>query len=290
MKSRRRFVWRVLGAIFFLWPIIAAAGEPDKALGARLVADIEASKSLWSDYKNKSFSGLSASALPSAEGGSASAQFIVGDLYWSGSGVEKDVEAAVKWLALAAEQRLPVACSRLSDAYAIGDGVPKDLERRKQLYYCWALANLSIATHRASKTDRVLLWHRPGEGPIHQYWLEQARFFSGMLLRTNKLSEQVQFRADDAIRVGSLPAACRPQRPPAYEMHVARVDSVGGVLQIYIDTSGRVAGFRLNPVAVERLTIPIFLAFQKSFQAEDCILPPALAGEGIEVPFLFRVE
>jgi Sel1 repeat len=289
MKSGRGFVCGVLGVIFFA-PVFSAAADPNHSLGARLIADVEANQSLWSDYDKKSFSGLLALALPLAEAGSPSAQFIVGELYRSGLGIEKDIEVGVKWLTLAAKQQLPAAYARLSDAYGLGDGVPKDVEKRKELYGCWASSNLSIATYYAAKTERVLLWHRPGEGPVHQYWLEQMRFFGGMQKRSEKSSDKLLAGADDGIKVRSLPIACRPPRPPAYEMHVAKVDSVDGALQLYVDTSGRVGGFRFRSVAVERLRIPIFLAFQKSFQSEDCVLPSVLAGECIEVPFLFRVE
>lgn len=292
MKSSHRFVGRLFGALLLLWPISVIAAESANvavALGARLAGDIEATKSLWSDFQKKSFSSLFTSAMPMAEAGSPSAQFILGEMYLSGSGVEKDIDAAMKWLTLAAAQRLPAACSRLSNAYAIGNGVPKDRERRRDLYRCWATSNSSIAAYYASRTERVLLWHRPGEGPIHKYWLEQIRFFKGMELRSDTLPDSREGGVEDAVRLKSLPQDCRPGRPPAYEMHVAKVDSVEGAVQVYVDMSGRVAGFRFASISDERLRMPIFLAFQKSFEAEGCVLPPVVAGECVEVPFLFRV-
>ena len=295
MKVWSRRVVRLTCTALLLLSASASATVPasDNAvllLGARLAGDLDATKSLWSEFQKKSFSGLFASAIPLAEAGSPSAQFIVAEMYLAGSGVEQSVDSAIKWLNLAATQLLPAACARLSNAYATGNGVPKDVERRRNFDKCWASSNASIAAHYASKTERVVLWHRPGEGPIHQYWLEQVRFYNGMERRSETLPETRQSGIESAVRVGSLPSACRPDRPPAYEMYIAKLDSVSGALHLYVDVTGRVAGFRFESIADERLRIPIFLAFQKSFQAEGCILPPAVAGKWVEVPFLFRVE
>lgn len=61
-----------------------------------------------------------------AEQGHANAQFMLGSLYASGRGVEKDLEKSVGWLRLAVRQRHARAELILGAIYIVGDGIEKD--------------------------------------------------------------------------------------------------------------------------------------------------------------------
>jgi len=61
-----------------------------------------------------------------AEQGDAGAQFILGLMYATGQGVQKDYQQAVKWYRQAAEQGFAEAQSNLGVMYKNGQGVPQD--------------------------------------------------------------------------------------------------------------------------------------------------------------------
>ncbi len=61
-----------------------------------------------------------------AEQGDAGAQFILGDMYDYGKGVEVDYKEAVKWYGLAAAQGHPHALFKIGLMYDNGEGVPQN--------------------------------------------------------------------------------------------------------------------------------------------------------------------
>jgi TPR repeat protein len=63
----------------------------------------------------------------SAAQGLAPAQNNLGSLYATGDGVAQDLPEAMKWWMLAAEQGLPVAQTNLAAFYATGTAIPQDL-------------------------------------------------------------------------------------------------------------------------------------------------------------------
>ena len=69
-----------------------------------------------------------------AEQGHPQAQFELGSLYENGWGVEEDMEEAIKWLVLAAEQGINEAAYDLALIHAHGDGVEKDLHEAAKWY------------------------------------------------------------------------------------------------------------------------------------------------------------
>lgn len=64
-----------------------------------------------------------------AELGNASAQEILGDLYFSGEYMEEDVFEAVKWIRKAAENGMPSSQNTLGMLYYVGNGVELDYEQ-----------------------------------------------------------------------------------------------------------------------------------------------------------------
>lgn len=62
----------------------------------------------------------------SAEKGFATAQATLGMIYFTGIGVKKDSNQAIKWCSRAAKVKLPLGMFYLGMAYSIGDGVEKN--------------------------------------------------------------------------------------------------------------------------------------------------------------------
>jgi TPR repeat protein len=69
-----------------------------------------------------------------AKEGHAVAQHGIGFMYMEGDGVDKDMEAAVKWFTLAAEQGLAGSQTTLAMLYEEGNGVEKDPVKAKEWF------------------------------------------------------------------------------------------------------------------------------------------------------------
>ena len=55
-------------------------------------------------------------------------QYLMGELYYFGNGVERDYEQAAYYYELAAEQGLPIAMNNFGDLYETGLGVEQDYD------------------------------------------------------------------------------------------------------------------------------------------------------------------
>lgn len=95
------------------------AGCGNKAGGAKMKAAEQA-------YRQGDYQAALAVFRPMAESGNARAQFYLGEIYLSGSGVEKDYAQALKWAGAAAEQKDTNAQFTLGGMYESGKGVPRD--------------------------------------------------------------------------------------------------------------------------------------------------------------------
>ena len=98
------------------------------AVGLMLAAPVQAQT--WEDGDAAYSAGDYVTALenwrPLAEQGDASAQFILGFMYYNGRGVPQDYAAAVRWYRMAAEQGYAWAQYDLGLMYENGRGAPQD--------------------------------------------------------------------------------------------------------------------------------------------------------------------
>ena len=69
-----------------------------------------------------------------AEQGYSEAQNRIGDLYYSGEGVEQDVQEAIRWYRMAAEQGHAEAQNHMGDLYYSGEGVEQDVQEAARWY------------------------------------------------------------------------------------------------------------------------------------------------------------
>jgi TPR repeat protein len=107
-----------------------AIAQPDAALSA---------------YEREDYAAAAALYAPRAAAGEAEAQYRMGMMARFGWGVEKDPEAAVRWLGEAARQNHPQAQAELGTMYRLGRGVPEDPKQAAQLLTAAAGAGVGIA-------------------------------------------------------------------------------------------------------------------------------------------------
>jgi TPR repeat protein len=69
-----------------------------------------------------------------AERGDAEAQYVLGTLYYDGTGVTQDFKQAAKWIQIAAEQGRTEAQLALGNLYFDGEGVTQDYEAAVRWY------------------------------------------------------------------------------------------------------------------------------------------------------------
>jgi TonB family protein len=77
-------------------------------------------------YKSGDFAAAMEIWLSLAERGYAPAKFAVGDMYYRGEGVDRDVDVAAKWIGEAADSWIPGAQYHQAFLYIRGEGVPQD--------------------------------------------------------------------------------------------------------------------------------------------------------------------
>lgn len=111
--------------------------------------------------------------LPLAEEGNATAQSVMGFLYYQGEAVPQDFKAAVSWWEKAAEQGEITAQINLGKAYFYGEGVKQDLAMSAQFFAiaaengnAEAQRNLGLAYHAG--------WGVPKNQQMAFKWLNRA--------------------------------------------------------------------------------------------------------------------
>jgi len=132
-RTRRHIIAEALRACTLLAAIASGPAAHAQADAARLAYDRE-------DY-------ATAVALyrPRADGGDADAQYRMGMMARFGWGMDKDAEAAARWLRLAAEKGHPQAQAELGTMYRQGRGVATDAQEAARWLRSAALAGVGIA-------------------------------------------------------------------------------------------------------------------------------------------------
>jgi TPR repeat protein len=117
-RGKSKLAFSTLGVrlvlVMLLGLPLTLLADDDFQLGlkAYLDADYETALAFW---------------RPIAQGGHATAQYCLGNMYYSGKGVKKDRALATTWFRKAALQGHPVAQLNLGNAYRWGEGVQQDL-------------------------------------------------------------------------------------------------------------------------------------------------------------------
>lgn len=141
-------------------------------------------------YLNGDYQTALESWRPMAEGGHATAQYCLGNMYYWGKGVPKDRRQAAQWLRRAAEQGHPAAQLDLGNAYRWGEGVEQDLSEAARWWrtaaekgYPAAQFNLGTLYYFGRGVPRdetvALEWYRKaatnGYGPASKFLNTQGR-------------------------------------------------------------------------------------------------------------------
>lgn len=91
----------------------------------------------------------------SANSGVANAQFLLGDLYVDGVGVNKDYEKAMFWYKKSAAQSYPMAMYSVGAMYANGFGVKKDTKQARHWFQQATWKGNGRAKKALIKLDRL---------------------------------------------------------------------------------------------------------------------------------------
>ena len=110
---------------------------------------------------------------PLAEQGNADAQYNLGVMYDTGTGVLKDDKEAVKWYLKAAEQGMADAQGNLGVMYDTGKGVLKDYKEAVKWYLKAAVQGYALAQYNLG------VMYKNGEGVLKdsikaKYWIKKA--------------------------------------------------------------------------------------------------------------------
>jgi TPR repeat protein len=111
-------------------------------------------------YQAKNYQAAADALLPLAADGDAEAQRRVGEMYYYGQGVTKDLGVAIKWLRAAANTGDRIAQYDLGYFYEHGDGVPADRDTAIQWYLKSSAQNYAEAEYRLGllyeSTDKAM--------------------------------------------------------------------------------------------------------------------------------------
>ena len=101
-------------------------------------------------YEQKDYATAVAIWRPLAEQGNAEAQTLLGAMYWSGDGLQRNHAEAAKWYLRAAQQGYARAQNDIGFMYGFGEGIPP---RDDVQAYKWI--SLAITHYTAKNQDRL---------------------------------------------------------------------------------------------------------------------------------------
>jgi len=101
-------------------------------------------------YERKDFAAAIAAWRPLAEAGNAEAQTLLGAMYWSGEGVQRDHKEAAKWYLRAAEKGYARAQNDIGFMYGFGEGVPP-----KDNVQAFKWLSLAVRNYTAKNQERL---------------------------------------------------------------------------------------------------------------------------------------
>lgn len=95
--------------------------------GNAISAGQDPNSALKEAYQSKDFRKVFSISSDYAKKGDAAGQYILGQLYLNGRGVQKNPAIAFSWLKKAADQHHPLAQFAIGTLYATGEGTRKDM-------------------------------------------------------------------------------------------------------------------------------------------------------------------
>ena len=153
----------------------------------------------------------------SAEMGFPTAQATLGMIYFSGIGVKKNPELAVKWCSRAAREKLPLGMFYLGMAYSIGDGVAQNDD--------YALRWIRAAADRQLTMAQLTLGMKLATGDGTEKNLELAVEWLGKAAARGKSSEaklQLRRYENQLFRMRNPPAAYVPDEQEKSAIQIAQ--------------------------------------------------------------------
>ena len=151
----------------------------------------------------------------SSEMGFATAQATLGMIYFTGIGVKKNPELAIKWCSRAAREKLPLGMFYLGMAYSMGDGIPRSDD--------YAIRWIRAAADRQLTMAQLTLGMKLATGDGTKKNLELAVEWLKRAAATGESAEaklQLRRYENQLFRMRKPPAAYVPdnQQKPAIQL------------------------------------------------------------------------
>ncbi len=248
-----------------------AAESPDTALAA---------------YQRKDYEVAYQLALPAAQAGDASAQYLVGIQLWRGRGVVRNDVDAARWFASAAELNHSDAMTDLAAMYRVGEGVEKDTRRAFSL--SMKAAEMGNASAQSDVGQSYMRGIGVGKDIVHaRYWLERADAVESAQEAKARPAPAKDASGVEPKPISRLSDGCKPRRPPIYAMRKHDVKEVTGAIGAFIDGEGRIRGVTARNVSVDALKYDVVAFFSESLRSPECVLTESKRNIRIEIPFKF---
>ncbi len=239
-------------------------------------------------YQRRDFELAYQLALPAALAGDAPSQYVLGVQLWRGHGVARNDAEAARWLASAAEQNQTDAMTDLAAMYRLGEGVEKDTRR------AFSLSMQAAEMDNAAAQYDVGQAYQQGVGVSKdmiraRYWLERADAAESAQEAKRRPSGAKPESGVTGKPISTLPAGCRPARPPSAAMRKNNVTELTGALTMYIDSEARVRGVTTSNVSVDALKYDVVALFSVSLRSPECVLTDSKRSIYLQIPFKFVV-
>jgi Sel1 repeat len=234
----------------------------------------------WRAYLAKDYAKAVELARAPAESGDKDAQYLLGLAAKHGRGAAQDHEAAVRWFTLAAERGHGDALNDLATCFSRGEGVARDDAKAFEYF------RMAAERGSAAGQQNVARMYEQGVGtskdPIKaRFWYERAdaRIYGRELRRVQAA------KAAPVQPVKSLPESCRPPSPPIEAMRRAKVDSVAGTIDAYVDGKGNVRGVSASNLTNDELRYDVVAVFSQALRAAECKFAEGFTEASIQIPF-----
>lgn len=164
-------------------------------------------------YDSENYATAAALYLPRARNGDAGAQYRMGMMARFGWGMDKDSEAAARWLRQAAEQNYAQAQAELGTMYRLGRGVPEDAREAARWLRTAAAQGVGIAQLSIGRM------YRDGIGvsrdPVEAYaWFTAAgenNVMDGLAYRSEMAKNMTEDQIASAKRLATQIAKKEPE-------------------------------------------------------------------------------
>lgn len=212
----------------------------------------------------------------------------LGYFYFSGKGVEKNLDEGLRNLRIGDAAGVATASYWLAVAFAKGEGVERSSERAREFQNRGNRAQSSYGFYMSKKYAPGLLGHKIGDALPYRFWTQYGQYYSRLLSEVSSVTS-ASLDEKPSSPIGRLPGECRPSTPPAKAMSMLKVYSLDGYISIFVGANNRAEVVHVHGLSDGRLAMPVFEVFDNAFQRPQCVIPIPI-GQRILIPFKFALD